>query len=216
MSSVKVLKVRPTKIELIRLKRRLVLARRIHRILRERLTILVAEFLDIARKTVKLREELHKKAEEAYFALTLAYGYHGRKGLEKEALAVERKVTAVFGINNIMGVKVPLIETEKIEKTLAERGYSLADTTLYIDEAAKRFEELLKLSIELGEAEKTLEKLGMEIKKMRRRVNVLEHILIPRIEVTIKYLSTKFEEREREERARLKRVKVILSRRRGE
>ena len=59
MSSVKVLKVRPTKIELIRLKRRLVLARRIHRILRERLTILVAEFLDITRKTVKLLSLIH-------------------------------------------------------------------------------------------------------------------------------------------------------------
>ncbi len=216
MSAVKILKVRPTKIELIRLKRRLILAKRIHRILRERLTILVAEFLDIARKTVNVREELHRKAEEAYFALTLAYGYHGRKGLEKEALAVEKKISAVFGINNVMGVKVPLVEAEKVVKTLAERGYSLADTSLYIDESAKRFEELLNLSIELGELEKTLEKLGIEIKKMRRRVNVLEHILIPRIEATIKYLSMKFEEREREERARLKRVKVILSRRRGE
>ncbi len=215
MSSAKVLKVRPTKIELIRLKRRLVLAKRIHRILRERLTILVAEFLDISRKATKLREKLHEKAEEAYSALTLAYGHHGRKGLEKEALAVERKIVAIFGISNIMGVKVPLIETEKIEKTISERGYSIADTSLYIDEAARRFEELLRLSMELGETEKTLERLGIEIRKMRRRVNVLEHILIPRIEATIKYLSMKFEEREREERARLKRVKVILSRRRG-
>ncbi|RLE87557.1 MAG: V-type ATP synthase subunit D, partial [Thermoprotei archaeon] len=99
---------------------------------------------------------------------------------------------------------------------LSERGYILSDTSLYIDEASRRFEELLKLSIELAEVEKALERLGIEIRKMRRRVNVLEHILIPRIQATIKYLSMKFEEREREERARLKRVKVLLARRRGE
>ena len=131
-------------------------------------------------------------------------------------LGVERDFEIVFGTQNIMGVKVPLLEPVDAERKLSERGYILSDTSLYIDEASRRFEELLKLSIELAEVEKTLERLGIEIRKMRRRVNVLEHILIPRIQATIKYLSMKFEEREREERARLKRVKVLLARRRGE
>jgi len=216
MSSAKILKVRPTKIELIKLKRRLVLARRIHRILRERLTILVAEFLSIARNAVKKREKLNKHFSKAYEALSIAYGFHGRAFLTKEMLGVERDFEIVFGTQNIMGVKVPLLEPVDAERKLSERGYILSDTSLYIDEASRRFEELLKLSIELAEVEKTLERLGIEIRKMRRRVNVLEHILIPRIQATIKYLSMKFEEREREERARLKRVKVLLARRREE
>ncbi|RLG75924.1 MAG: V-type ATP synthase subunit D [Thermoprotei archaeon] len=215
MSSAKTLKVRPTKIELIKLKRRRILAKRIHRILRERLTILVAEFLSIARGAVKKREELYQHFSKAYEAMSIAYGFHGRAFLTKEMLGVERDVEVVFGTQNIMGVKVPLLEPVDIERKLSERGYVLTDTSLYIDEASRRFEEALKLSIELAEVEKTLERLGMEIRKMRRRVNVLEHILIPKIEATIKYLSMKFEEREREERARLKRVKVLLARRRG-
>lgn len=216
MSSAKILKVRPTKIELIKLKRRLVLAKRIHRILRERLTILVSEFLSIARSSVNRREKLNDEIAKAYEALTIAYGHQGRSLLTRDMLAVERDIKVVYGAQNIMGVKVPLLEPVNVEKPMSERGYTLSDTSLYLDESARRFEEVLKTAIELAEIEKTLEKLGIEIKRMRRRVNVLEHILIPKIEATIKYLSMKFEEREREEKARLKRVKVLLARRRAE
>ncbi|TET42754.1 MAG: V-type ATP synthase subunit D, partial [Dehalococcoidia bacterium] len=91
--------------------------------------------------------------------------------------------------------------------------YNLADTSSWLDHAAQLFEKCLKATVELAELQRVLELLGMEINRTKRITNALEYVVIPGLQATINYLNMKFEERDREEKARLKRVKVLVARR---
>jgi len=202
------IKVRPTKIELIRLKRRLSLAERVQKIVKDRLSILTLEFLQTARETIEAKRKLVDEFSEVYKALSLASGYHGYLALEKEFMATEMNLKVAAGSRNIAGVRTPSFELGGTER--AVRGYSLVDTSSCVDRAAQLCEKCLETIVELAELQRSLELLGMEINRTKRISNALEYIMIPGLQATIKYLYMKFEERDREEKARLKRVKVLL------
>ena len=204
------IKVRPTKIELVKLKRRLKLAQRVQKIVKDRLSILTMEFLQTARETVEAKRKLVDAFSEAYKALSIATGYHGYIALEKELIASETDLRITAGSRNIAGVRIPSFELGEIRSPM--RGYSLVDTSSWLDHAAQLSEKCLKTTIELAELQRSLELLGMEINRTKRITNALEYMIIPALQVTIKYLNMKFEERDREEKARLKRVKVLLAR----
>ncbi len=203
------IKVRPTKIELIKLRRRLSLARRIQKIVKDRLSILIMEFLQIARETIAAKEKSRVDFAEAYKALSLAGGYHGYIALDKEFTASEGNPGIVTGTRNIAGVKIPSVEL-KVEEDGNQPGYSLADTSAWVDRSADEFKKCLDTIVQLAELQSSLEILGREINRTKRIVNALEYMIIPSLENTISFLEQKFEERDREEKARLKRVKVIL------
>ena len=93
---------------------------------------------------------------------------------------------------------------------IVDRGYGFSDTTIQLDEAAKKFEESLKYLIELGEVEKTIFLLAEEIESTKRRVNALEHIMIPRFENTEKYIDMRLQEMERENFVRLKMIRSTI------
>jgi len=203
--------VRPTKIELIKLRRRLVLAERIEKIVKDRLSILVLEFLQVARDIVEAKEGLIIRFAEAYKAVSIAGGYHGYVALEKELLATERDITVTAGGRNVAGTRVPSLELKAPPPSM--RNYNLIDTSSLVDHAAQLSETCLEAIIELAELQRSLELLGTEIGRTKRIVNALDHLIIPGLRETIKYLKMKFEERDREEKARLKRVKVLLEQR---
>jgi len=204
------IKVRPTKIELVKLKRRLSLAERVQKIVKDRLSILTMEFLQTARETVEAKRELVDVFSEAYKALSIATGYHGYIALEKELIATEADPKVAAGLRNVAGAKIPSFELMSDEKPM--RGYSLVDTSSWLDHAAQLSEKCLKAIVELAELQRGLELLGMEINRIKRTTNALEYIIIPGLQMTINYLNMKFEERDREEKARLKRVKVLVAR----
>jgi len=204
------IKVRPTKIELVRLKRRLSLAQRVQKIVKDRLSILTMEFLQAARETVEAKRKLVDELSQAYKALSVATGYHGYIALEKELIATETDVKVTVGLRNIAGVRIPSFELEG--KGGSMRGYNLVDTSSWLDRAAQLSEKSLEAIVELAELQRGLELLGMEINRTKRITNALEYIIIPSLQATIKYLTMKFEERDREEKTRLKRVKVLLAR----
>ena len=205
------IKVRPTKIELVKLKRRLSLAQRVQKIVKDRLSILTMEFLQTARETVESKKQLLDGLSQAYKALSIAAGYHGYIALGKELIATEAALEIAAGLRNIAGVRVPSFELVGDEKPM--RGYNLADTSSWLDHTAQLFEKCLKATVELAELQRTLELLGMEINRTKRITNALEYVVIPGLQATIAYLNMKFEERDREEKARLKRVKVLVARR---
>ncbi len=204
------IKVRPTKIELVKLKRRLKLAQRVQKIVKDRLSILTMEFLQTARETVEAKRNLAESFSQAYKALSMATGYHGYIALEKELIATEAAPKVVAGSRNIAGVRIPSFELRGNGNQL--RGYNLADTSSWLDHAAQLAEKCLEATIELAELQRSLELLGMEIKRTKRITNALEYMIIPSLQATIKYLNMKFEERDREEKGRLKRVKVLVAR----
>jgi V/A-type H+-transporting ATPase subunit D len=202
------IRVRPTKIELIKLRRRLRLASRIQKIVKDRLAILVMEFLQIARETVEAKRKALADFTEAYRGLSAASGYHGYIALSKEMAASERDVGIVSGARNIAGVRIPSLELKKDGATTP--GYNLVDTSAWVDYSAERFDRCLEAICELAELQSSLEILGREINRTKRIVNALEYMIIPSLQDTIRFLSMKFEERDREEKSRLKRIKVLL------
>ena len=203
--------VRPTKIELIKLRRRLSLASRIQKIIKDRVLILILEFLQIARQTVEIKSQLLAEFSRAYKALSIAAGYHGYIALEKELIATERDLGIAAGSRNVGGVRIPAFELKEAQGVV--RGYSLVDTSSWLDQTAQLSEKCLETIVELAELQRSLELLGREISRTKRILNALEYLIIPSLQATIKYLYMKFEERDREEKSRLKRVKVLLERR---
>jgi V/A-type H+-transporting ATPase subunit D len=201
---------RPTKIELIKLRRRLVLASKIQKIIKDRVSILILEFLQIARQTVEAKRTLLDEFSKSYKALSIAAGYHGYIALEKELIASEKGLAIAAGLRNVGGVRIPAFELKEAQG--AVRGYSLVDTSSWLDQAAQLSEKCLETIVELAELQRSLELLGREINRTKRILNALEYLIIPGLQATIKYLYMKFEERDREEKSRLKRVKVLLER----
>ncbi|MCD6390458.1 MAG: V-type ATP synthase subunit D [Dehalococcoidia bacterium] len=205
------IKVRPTKVELVKLKRKLSLAQRVQKIVKDRLSILTMEFLQTARETAEAKRNLIDALTKLYRALSIAAGYHGYIVLEKELIATESDLKVTAGSRNIAGVRVPSFELADTPSKVGMRGYSLVDTSSWLDRAAELSEENLRAIIELAELQQNFELLAMEIKRTKRIANALEYIVIPGLQVTINYLNMKFEERDREEKARLKRVKVLVA-----
>ena len=144
-------------------------------------------------------------------ALSIAAGYHGYIALEKELIASERDLAVAAGLRNIGGVRIPAFELKEGQGVV--RGYSLVDTSSWLDKTAQLSGECLETIVELAELQRSLELLGREISRTKRILNALEYLIIPSLQATIKYLYMKFEERDREEKSRLKRVKVVLERR---
>lgn len=205
------IKVRPTKIELIKLRRRLSLASRIQKIVKDKLSILMLEFLQIAREIAEARRKLLDEFSEAYKALSIAAGYHGYIALEKELIATERDLEIATGSRNVVGARIPSFELKGAERAI--RRYNLVDTSSWLDQTAQLSEKCLEAIVVLAELQSSLELLGREINRTKRIVNALEYLVIPSLQATIKYLYMKFEERDREEKSRLKRVKVLLEQR---
>ncbi len=210
--SAKVQVTRPTKIELARLKRRMKLATRIQKIVKDRLSILIMEFLQTVKECASAKEKLLADFSEAYKALSVATGYHGYAFLEKELLASEIAFSINTVTRNVAGVKLPVFETEDID-ALSFSARNTTDTSSLIDNSTNLSRKCLKAIIELAELQNSLELLGTEINKVKRINNALEHIVIPGLDATIKYLTMKFEERDREEVARLKYVKTLIEQR---
>ena len=204
------IKVRPTKIELVKLKRRLSLAQRVQKIVKDRLSILTMEFLQTARDTVEAKRKLLDVSSRLYKALSVAAGYHGYIALEKELIATEVDLKVTAGSRNVAGVRIPSFEL--MVNTRPMIGYNLVDTSSWLDRTAQLSEESLRAIVELAELQRNFELLAMEINRTKRITNALEYIVIPGLQVTINYLNMKFEERDREEKARLKRVKVLVAR----
>jgi len=208
----KIVVTRPTKIELARLKRRYRIATRIQKIVKDRLSILIMEFLQTVKECAEVKERLLADFTEAYSALSIATGYHGHVALERELMTSEMTVKLNAGTRNVAGVRIQMFEIERIDPVMA-RMKNPADTSSVLDHSIERSRKSLETMIQLAELENSLELLGAEINKVKRINNALEYIVIPGLNETIKYLTMKFEERDREEVARLKYVKLLIEKR---
>jgi V/A-type H+-transporting ATPase subunit D len=205
-------KVRPTKIELVKLKRRLSLAQRVQKIVKDRLSILTMEFLQTARDAIEAETKLLDGSPRLYKALSIAGGYHGYIAMEKELIASETDIKVTADSRNVAGVRIPSFELTGNPEKAGMTRYNLVDTSSWLDQAAQLSTENLRAIVELAELQRGFQLLAMEINRTKRITNALEYVIIPGLQATINYLTMKFEERDREEKARLKRVKVLVAR----
>jgi len=209
------LNVKPTRMELLNLKRRIQLAKKGHKLLKDKQDALVMEFFTIYDEALQLRRELNLKMKEAFETLQMAEIDVGTLRLREISLSVKPNREVEIRKRNVMGVPVPLIEAESFKRNAGERGYAFVSSSPKVDVVAEKFEEVLDLAVRLAEVEETLKRLAREIEVTKRRVNALEYIIIPRMEATVKFIKQRLDEMERENFFRLKRVKALIEARSG-
>ncbi|MCK4476448.1 MAG: V-type ATP synthase subunit D [Methanophagales archaeon] len=206
--------VSPTRMELLRLRRREKLAEKGHDLLREKRDALIAEFLDVVSEVRGARKEVEDKSKEAFDFLIVAQAGLGVEQVRQLSLMTSQEIPLDFSSRSIMGVHVPILELEnELARKVTERGYGFMDSSAALDRSAKSFEETLEKIIKLAELEEAVRNLAGEVEKTKRRVNALEYIMIPRLKATRKYIQMRLEEMERENFTRLKKIKAILERR---
>jgi V/A-type H+-transporting ATPase subunit D len=200
--------VKPTRSELISLKRRIALSERGYKILKMKRDGLIIEFFKVLAAAKDSRGDLLKKFEHAGQMMAMANTVEGTIGVKSAAFAVQEVPDITLSSKNIMGVVVPEIESTSVKKTLVERGYGLLGTTSLIDETAGAYEDLVEAIIESAEIETTMKKLLDEIESTKRRVNALEFKVIPELTEARDFIKMRLDEMEREELFRLKKIKA--------
>ena len=208
--------INPTRMELLSLKNRTKLAVKGHGLLKEKRDALIKEFFDILDRVKGVREAAERSLKEANEALLEAQIAMGDLAVRKASLSVKESIDVDIKSRSVMGVSVPVTNVKMEERSIIDRGYSFSDTTIQLDEAAKKFEESIKFLIELGEVDKTIFLLAEEIEATKRRVNALEHIMIPRFENTEKYIDMRLQEMERENFVRLKMIRSTIEKKDNE
>lgn len=203
--------INPTRMELLKLKQREKLAVKGHSLLKEKRNALIMEFFNILDRVKGSRDKVQENLKEAYEDLTAAQIAMGDLAVKKAAMSVKESIDIDVDSRSVMGVVVPVMEYDVQKRTIIERGYGFMDTSVKLDDAARKFEESIALIIELGEIEKTITLLAVEIESTKRRVNALEHIIIPRLQNTVKYIEMRLEEMDRENFVRLKMIKKTMS-----
>jgi len=202
--------IKPTRSALLRLNRRVLLAERGHRLLKEKRDVLVIEFFSIFEDQKYLRRKINEDLKDAfkdYMKLRIV-----DRDIENLATVLPKIQSPEIEIKrkNIMGVNVPLINLKKGKRTLLERGYNLYTSSTLLDDVYDKFGEILEEIVRLGEIERSVKLLAREIEKTKRRVNALEYIIIPALEEKRRFIQFQLDEREREDFFRMKRVKSLM------
>ena len=206
-----VLNVNPTRMELTRLKKQLTTAVRGHKLLKDKRDELMRQYLDLIRENKALREEVEREVQEANSHFVKASSVMSKQSLDTALLAPKQEAYLEVSNKNVMSVEIPVFEVSTRTSDASDiYSYGFASTSFELDEAVDRVSELLPKMLKLAEIEKATSLMASEIEKTRRRVNALEHVMIPRYKDTIRMITMKLEENDRSSRARLMKVKDMM------
>ena len=203
--------VKPTRSELLQLKKKIKLAKTGHNLLKKKRDGLILEFFSILKQARNIRKELVASYAAALQKINMARAIDGDLAIKSISLALKGLPVVEVATKNIMGVKVPKISFSEFKKSIFERGYGITSASSKIDEAALGYELVVEKVVRAAEIELTLKKLLMEIERTKRKVNALELITIPKLEQTAKYIRLRLDELERENFSRLKRMKTVAA-----
>jgi V/A-type H+-transporting ATPase subunit D len=200
--------VKPTRSELIELKKRIKLSQSGHKLLKMKRDGLILEFFEILNQAKGVRNELDDAYNNATEKIGIAEAVEGRMVIKSTALALKDGPEISLESHNIMGVVVPKIEASSVHKPINKRGYGILGTSSYIDEAVDSYEILVDKIILAAEIETTMKRLLEDIEKTKRRVNALEFKVIPEMQEAMDFIRFRLDEMERENTFRLKRIKA--------
>ncbi len=204
--------IKPTRTELIAIKRKIALYDRGHKLLKMKRDGLVLEFFNILSKAKNIRSKIisdYKKAEEK---LTIARAVDGEIVVNSVAFSRREDPKVVMGSKNVMGTLVPTtLESGTVKRRVDQRGYGIIGMSVRIDETTYAYEQLVEDIILAAELETTLRKLVEEIEKNKRIVNALEFRILPELKKNEAFIRTRLEEMERENVFRLKRIKTAIA-----
>jgi len=202
-----ILDTNPNRMELLRLKKRRVLAKRGHKLLKDKQDELMKQLLELVDKVKELRKKVDRELSMATARYLFAKAGMGIEFLESAMLIPGIRIELTIEEKSTMGVKTPIF---KVQTEGSIQNYGFAHTTGELDSSLLAIERVVEELIHLAEKEKKLQLMAEEIEKTRRRVNALEYILIPNLEDTIKYITMKLSEMERSNLTRLMKVKDIV------
>jgi len=200
--------IKPTRMELLLLRKKLKLAKKGHKLLKEKRDVLVMEFFSVLKDIKNLREGIGEKLEKAQNSLYNAEAVEGELNIERISLGLAEGVNIEVGSRSIMGIDVPVIKNVSVK----DQWHGYFGQTIELDNAIKQHRELFPDFIRLVEKQLVLKHLSEEIKKTKRRVNSLEYLTIPRLEKVKRAITFKLEELERENFSRLKIIKKTTAR----
>ena len=203
--------VNPTRMELTRLKKKRITAVRGHKLLKDKRDELMRQYLDLVRENMEVRKRVEAGILSANKNFVIAKAGMSEAELHTALLAPKQEINLVAGQRNVMSVDVPTFEYKT--RTADENdiySYGFAFTSSDLDGAVKSLADILPDMIRLAEIEKSCQLMAAEIEKTRRRVNALEHVIIPETEKNIKYITMKLDENERSTQIRRMKVKDMM------
>ena len=201
----------PTRMELSRIKDKLAVARKGHKLLKVKRDELMRQFLIMVRENMELRKHVEEGIRQANINFIVAKAGMDAETLNTALMAAKQKVTLGVSTKNVMSVNIPVFDVRT--KTASETdiySYGYAFTSSDLDGAIKSLADIRDDMILLAEKEKACKLMAAEIEKTRRRVNALEHVIIPEAQKNIKYISMKLEETARDNTIRLIKVKDMV------
>jgi len=205
------LNVNPTRMVLTSLKKRLKVAVKGHKMLKDKRDELMRQFLELARENKTLREQVEKQLADVYSNFIIASAVMSSEVLDEALMYPKQGVSIEVGNKNIMSVDVPVFEfTTTTDDTSNIYPYGFASTSGELDSAIANLSDIFPIMLKLAALEKRVQLLAVEIEKTRRRVNALEYVMIPRFQETIKYIQMKLDENERGNQTRLMKVKDMM------
>ena len=201
----------PTRMELTRLKKKLVTATRGHKLLKDKRDELMRQFLEKVRENKTLREQVEKGIKAANKNFLLARAGMQDQVLNTAMLAPKQRVSVETGVENVMSVEIPTFDFKTRTPDQNDIfSYGFAFTSSDLDGAVQSLADIFPDMLKLAEIEKSCQLMAVEIEKTRRRVNALEHVMIPELQANIKYISMKLDENERSTQIRLMKVKDMV------
>ncbi len=203
--------VNPTRMELSRLKKKLNTATRGHKLLKDKRDELMRRFLEMVRENRALRMRVEEQIRRANANFVLAKSSMSDETLKTALLAPKQAVYVTTSYRNVMSVDIPVFDTETRTPDPNDiYSYGFAFTSSDLDDAVKSLSDVLPDLIRLAEIEKSCQLMADEIEKTRRRVNALEHVMIPETQEQIRYITRKLDENERSTQTRLMKVKDMM------
>lgn len=202
------LKVNPNRMELLKLKKRASVARRGHKLLKDKLDELMKQFLALVHQARSLRLEAEERLSTYYQMFALARAEMSTAVIEEALFFPRARSLIEVSFRNIINIAIPEFRLERQE---SYDCYGLATTPAILDKALESLDKTLPLLIRLAEVEKAIDLLADEIERTRRRVNALEYVVIPQIEETIVFIAMKLDEMERASLTRLMKIKKMVA-----
>ena len=206
-----VLNVNPTRMELTNLKRKLITARRGHKLLKDKRDELMRRFMELVRENKALRVKVEADIHQANTHMAVARSVMDEAALDVALMMPTQEMSLEITQKNVMSVLIPQYDAKfKTADANDIYSYGFAFTSTDLDEAVGSLSDILPDLLRLAELEKSCQLMAAEIEKTRRRVNALEHVMIPQYEETIKYITMKLDENERSTTTRLMKVKDMM------
>jgi len=202
------LAINPTRMEMLKLKKRLKSAKHGHKLLKDKRDGLMKEFIQIIKEAKKLRKEIEPELQTAFQEFLFASAIGTPWKIEEALLIPRKKINIEAKTKNVMGVNIPIFDYKEQDNFLS---YSLTQTPADLDVAIETFSRVLEKLVKLAQIEHSAKLLAFEIEKTRRRVNALEYVFIPNIQETIKYIGAKLIEQERSALITLMKIKKEIT-----